>query len=229
MTERAAMILAAGFGTRMGTLTRDRPKPLIQVAGQALIDHAVEAAEGAEPLVVNGHYRADQMQDHLARHHEGAVFLEEAPDILDSGGAVKHALPHLGPDPILTLNADVVWAGPSPKDVLEATWDPARMEALMLLVPRSDVVGLPGGREMVMKGDGRLTWSEGPEGLVYTGAQIITTDRIAAYPETVFSLRDIWQAIMDDARLFGCIYPGRWADVGQPEGITAAEAMLDAV
>jgi MurNAc alpha-1-phosphate uridylyltransferase len=230
MTTRAAMILAAGFGTRMGALTRDRPKPLLEVAGRPLLDHAIAAAGGASPLVVNGHYRADQIRAFLSAHHPDAIFVEEAPAILESGGGIKHALPHLGQGPVLTLNADAVWSGPAPSDILAAQWDPARMQGLLLLVPRNKAVGRDGGGDFLLGPDGRLTWDKGAETLVYTGAQIITTARIAAHRDTVFSLREVWRDMIADGGLFGCVYPGVWADVGHPAGIGLAEGMLrDAV
>lgn len=224
---RAAMVLAAGFGTRMAPLTRTRPKALIEVAGRALIDHAIDAAGEADPIVVNGHYKADALQAYIARHHPAARFSLEMPDILESGGAVKHALPVLGTDPILTVNADAVWRGPNPHAVLDAAWNPGRMAALLLLVPLASAVGRVGGGDFAKASDGRLTWDRGPGGWVHTGAQILDTRAIAARADRVFSLRDVWQAAMDAGRLYGCVYPGLWADVGHPPGIAAAEAMLE--
>ena len=226
MSRRAAMILAAGFGTRMGTLTRDRPKPLIEVAGRALIDHAVEAVADASPVVVNGHYQADQLRAYLSTAHPNARFIEEPGRILDSGGGVKHALPLLGSDPILTLNADAVWQGPTPQTVLEAAWEPDRMEGLILLVPRARAVGRPGGGDVAQAADGRLTWDKSDRSMVYTGAQILRTDRIAGRKDTVFSLREVWHDMMGAGGLFGVLYPGKWADVGHPEGILEAERMV---
>ena len=220
------MILAAGFGTRMGALTADRPKPLIEVAGRALLDHAIAAArDGGGRIAVNAHYRAEQIAAHLAGMPDIHLSVE-APDILDSGGGVKRALPHLAGSPIATLNADAVWTGPGPLNTLVAAWDGARMGALMLLVPRGRAVGRTGGGDVAMDAQGRLTWDRSAAGLVHTGAQLIDPALIAARPETAFSLLDIWQEQMEQGRLFGVIHPGRWADVGQPEGIALAEGML---
>jgi len=230
MTRRAAMILAAGFGTRMGALTADRPKPLLTVAGRPLIDHAIAAAGDAAPLVVNGHFRAQQLKAYLADTAPHALFSLEDPDILDSGGGIKQALPWLGDDPILTLNADAVWSGPTPHAVLDAAWRPDRMDGLMLLVPRDRAMGRLGVGDVAMGDDGRVTWDRSEAGLVYTGAQILRTDAIATRPDRVFSLRDVWQGMMEQERLFGCLYEGSWADVGHPAGIGEAEAMVrDAV
>lgn len=225
-----AMILAAGFGTRMGALTAARPKPLLTVAGRALIDHALALCSQAEgpigPVVVNAHYRADQIASHLTAHHPGVRLSHETPEILDSGGGLKRALPVLRGDPIVSLNADAVWRGPNPIDILRAAWDETRMEALMLLVPRHSARGRQGGGDVWQAVDGRLDWDTGPDAAVFTGVQILRTGRIAAHPDTVFSLREIWSAIMAEGRLYGIVYPGLWADVGHPEGLAAAEAML---
>lgn len=221
------MILAAGFGTRMGALTADRPKPLIPVAGRALLDHAIAAARaGGGQIAVNAHYRADQIAAHLSAHHPDIALSLEAPAILDSGGGIKRALPHLATDPIATLNADAVWSGPAPLSVLTAAWDGARMGALVLLVPRARAIGRQTGGDFTPDAQGRLIWDRSEAGLIHTGAQLINPALLAAHPEEVFSLRDIWQALIDQGRLYGALYPGHWADVGHPEGLALAEEML---
>lgn len=218
-----AMILAAGFGTRMMPLTADRPKPLIKVAGRALVDHALEAAAGCGPIAVNAHYRADQMIAHLAGRD--VQVLEEYPEILDSGGGVRNALPVLGEGPLVTLNADAVWAGPNPVEQLRAHWDPDRMDALVLLVPLARAVGREGGGDFRLSSDGQV--SPDKRGAVYTGAQILGHGVVGRWPEGAFSMWEIWRAARASGRLFGCVYSGYWADVGHPGGIALAEEMLD--
>jgi N-acetyl-alpha-D-muramate 1-phosphate uridylyltransferase len=221
------MILAAGFGTRMGALTAERPKPLIPVAGRALLDHAIAAARaGGGRIAVNAHYRANQIAAHLAAHHPDIALSVEAPAILESGGGIKRALPHLGSDPIATLNADAVWAGPDPLSVLAQAWDGARMGALLLLVPPYRAVGRLGGGDFSQDAQGLLAWDKSATGLIHSGAQLIAPALLADHPGDVFSLREIWQSLMDAGRLFGVTYPGRWADVGHPEGLALAEGML---
>jgi MurNAc alpha-1-phosphate uridylyltransferase len=220
------MILAAGFGTRMGALTADRPKPLIEVAGRALLDHAIDAARtGGGRIAVNAHYRAEQIAAYLGTHHPDIALSVETPDILDSGGGLKQALPHLRTDPVATLNADAVWSGPPPLAALAQGWTPA-MGALMLLVPRDRAVARQGGGDVAMDADGRLSWDRSDSAFVYTGAQLIAPGPVAACPERAFSLRETWSALIAEGRLFGAVYPGRWADVGHPEGLAQAEEML---
>ncbi len=226
MTDMGCMILAAGFGTRMGTLTAERPKPLIEVAGRALIDHALDQARGAgaAPIVVNGHYRAAQMAVHLAEAHD-VTFLEETPKILDSGGGVKNALPHLGAGPFFTLNSDAVWRGGNPLREFLGAWEPEVMDGLMLLVPQDRAVGRKGGGDFAQSADGRLTPDKA--GLVWTGAQILKPELFADTPDGPFSMWEIWRGVMACGRLFGAVYSGMWADVGHPEGIALAEAMVE--
>ena len=218
------MILAAGFGTRMGALTADRPKPLIEVAGRALMDHALEQARaGAGQIVVNGHYRAAQMRAHLAGMAD-VRFVEETPLILDSGGGIRAALPLLGGPEIFTLNADAVWTGAGALAQLDAAWDADRMDALLLMVPQARAVGREPGGDFAIAPDGRLAWDR--VGAVYTGAQILKAELFADAPEGPFSLHRIWNAALAAGRLFGVEHQGHWADVGHPAGIALAEDML---
>ena len=221
----ALMLFAAGFGTRMGALTADRPKPLIEVAGKPLIDHALALADGFGPLrrVANAHYRADQLKAHLAPR-DVTVSLED-PEILDTGGGLRLALPLLDADPVFTLNTDAVWSGPNPLRLLAEAWEPARMDALLLCVPLENAVGRKGGGDFDILDDGRL--SRGGD-LVYTGAQIVKTEALHAVTEPVFSLNVIWNQMAEQGRLCGLPYPGQWCDVGHPEGIRLAEDMLAA-
>ncbi|WP_306044696.1 nucleotidyltransferase family protein [Nioella sp. MMSF_3534] len=225
MTPPACMILAAGFGTRMGPLTQTRPKPLIPVAGRPLIDHALGQARGAGVgrIVVNGHHHADQMRAHL-RGMADVAFSEEQPVILDSAGGIRHALPLLAADTIFTLNADAVWSGPNALATLAAAWDPERMDVLALMVPQSRAVGRQGGGDFARDADGRLGWDKAGE--VYTGAQILKAGLLDGYPEGPFSLHDVWRAAMAQGRMFGTPYKGYWADVGHPDGIALAEEMV---
>ncbi|WP_224816348.1 nucleotidyltransferase family protein [Hasllibacter sp. MH4015] len=219
------LILAAGFGTRMGALTAERPKPLIEVAGRTLLDHALAQAEAVcSPVAVNAHYRADQITTHLAGRDVRVMV--EAPDILDSGGAVKRAASVFGGVPMATLNADTVWRGGKPLAQLSDAFDPGRMDALLLLIPRDRATGRIGGGDFAMDAQGRLTFDKSADSLVYTGAQILNPARALAESRDIFSLRDIWAAMQAEGRLFGLLYPGQWADVGHPDGIAAAEKML---
>ncbi|SFO98153.1 nucleotidyltransferase family protein [Tranquillimonas alkanivorans] len=215
----AVMLFAAGFGTRMRELTRARPKPMVEVAGRPLIDHALALTESVTRRVANTHYLPETLERHL--NARGVTVSREAPDILDTGGGLRHARPLLGDGPVFTLNTDAVWSGPSPLDTLRNGWRP-EMEALLLLVPVARAEGRDTG-DFDIDPDGRLTRGGS---YVYTGAQILRTNRLADVPERAFSLNVIWNAMARDGGLFGAVHPGGWCDVGSPEGIVRAEEFI---
>ncbi|MEX0337944.1 MAG: nucleotidyltransferase family protein [Arenibacterium sp.] len=219
----AIMLFAAGFGTRMGVLTQDRPKPLLPVAGVPLIDHAMQliTQPAITTRVINLHYKGEMLEDYLQA--QPIAFSREYPDILDTGGGLKAALPLLGSDPVVTMNTDAIWSGPNPIDILLAEWDPARMDALLICVPIENTVGRLGG------GDFALTESKEVrrgDAYVYGGVQILKCAKVRAHPDTVFSLNEIWDDMAGEGRLFGAVYPGKWCDVGHPEGLKLAETLL---
>ncbi len=222
-TPEAVMIFAAGFGTRMGALTADRPKPLIPVAGRPLIDHGLALADAADVprKVVNVHYRAEALAEHLADRPDVALS-HEVPDILDTGGGLRQALPMLGDDPVFTLNSDAAWTGPNPLRTLADSWA-SGMDGLLLLVPAEDARGRSAPGDFDMDAEGRISRG-GP--YVYTGAQIIDPAGLVGFPQAAFSLNLLWDALIAQGRLYGALHSGGWCDVGTPQGIIEAEAML---
>lgn len=218
------MIFAAGFGTRMRPLTDRMPKPLIAVAGRPLIDHALSLAAGikAKNIVANLHYKADQLMDHLDVSSVKTVL--EAPEILDTGGGLKNAVPVLQGSPVFTLNSDAIWVGENPLRLLKAAWQPTEMDALLAIVPVANAVGYAGSGDFSIDDDNRLGRGAG---FVYGGAQIIKTEVLEEIPDTVFSLNVVWDILARNGTLFGCAYPGKWCDVGHPAGIALAETLLE--
>lgn len=217
------LLFAAGLGTRMGTLTQDRPKPLIEVAGRSLIDHALELANIPEvgQKVVNLHHQAQMIRDHL--QSQNILYSDEDSALLETGGGLRHALPLLKESPVLTMNTDAVWNGPNPiRQVLNSWRD--EMEALLLIVPRHNVSGHLGKGDFDIATDGQLSRAAGA---IYTGVQMIRTECLKDIEESAFSMNVAWDQIAARGGLYGTMYEGRWCDVGQPSSIQLAEAMLD--
>lgn len=216
------MIFAAGFGTRMGALTADRPKPMLEIAGRTMIDRAIDIgdAAGCAPILANTHYLADVITPTLAARGVG---ISHEPVILDTGGGLKAALPHLGDGQVATLNPDVAWSGPNPLLHLLATPWPEDAGAILLLIPEDRALGRSGPGDFALGEDGRLSRKGA---FVYTGTQIIDAAAVRATPGEVFSLNATWTALAGEGRLYGTVYPGRWCDAGSPEGLRAADALL---
>lgn len=230
----AAMVLAAGLGTRMRPLTDDRPKPLIKVAGKALIDYTLDrfADAGVRRAVVNVHYRADQMEAHLsARRRPEIVISDERALLLETGGGLKKAAPHLGSAPVFCTNTDAILvdgAGEEPCAALSNAWRDETMDALLLLAPIGMASGYDGAGDFELGENGALDWRTGPSAaFVYTGLQIIRPSLLAETPDGPFSLRVLWDKARRAGRMKGIVHQGPWMHVGDPEGLALAEAFFD--
>ncbi|WP_299608348.1 nucleotidyltransferase family protein [uncultured Tateyamaria sp.] len=219
----AVMIFAAGFGTRMKHLTKVQPKPMIPVAGKSMIDHALDMVDPIAPprTVVNLHYRPEVLEAHLADRQ--VITVREEPDILETGGGLRNALPLLECDPVITVNPDAIWAGPNPLHMLLDAWNPEDTDALLMCVPSARVHGRSSGGDFDLDDEGLL--HRGGD-MVYGGVQIMKTALLREVPDAAFSLNVVWSKMAADGRLRGLHYPGHWCDVGHPEGIDIAEDML---
>lgn len=232
---RRAMVLAAGRGERMRPITDRIPKPLVAVAGKAMIDHVLDrlAAAGVERAVVNVHHLADQIERHLAgRQQPQIVISDERAAVLDTGGGVVKALGLLGGEPFFHVNSDTLWIdGATPNlDRLAAAFDPAAMDALLLLAPVTDSIGYPGRGDFTMASDGRLKRraERNVAPFVYAGAAILRPELFASAPQGAFSLTRLFNQAAEAGRLHGLRLEGVWMHVGTPEAIAEAEAAIAA-
>jgi MurNAc alpha-1-phosphate uridylyltransferase len=232
---KSAMVLAAGMGTRMRPLTDSMPKPLVQVAGKALLDHGLDrlSEAGVERAVVNVHHFAEQMISHLASRTRPQIAIsDERGLLLDTGGGVLKALPELGNAPFFHLNADTLWIdGVKPNLTrLAEAFDPAAMDALLLLAPTAGSIGYGGRGDFAFAADGRLQRRAEREvaPFVYAGAAILAPALFANAPPGAFSLNLLFTRAAATGRLAGLRLDGLWMHIGTPAAIAAAEAAIKA-
>jgi len=230
-----AMVLAAGLGTRMRALSGNLPKPLVPVAGRALIDHVLDrlAAAGVRRAVVNVHYLADQLVAHLAPRTAPVVAISDERDrLLDSGGGVLKALPQLGTEPFLIHNCDSIWTeGPvSNLARLAACWDDHSMDCLLLLAPADGSLGYQGRGDFACDASGRLKRPLPQERVpfAFAGVSIAHPRLFDGAPDGPFSLNRPWNLAIARRRAFGVVLEGRWMHVGDPSGVAAAEIWIAA-
>jgi len=234
MTPDTAMVLAAGLGTRMRPLTENRPKPLIEIAGRALVDHALDtlAAGGVRRAVVNVHYLADMAEAHLVERRRPDIFIsDERDELLETGGGLKKARPLLGDRPVFCTNTDQVFLdGPGGPAALRVArrWDETRMSALLLLQPVDNAPGYDGVGDFDLDAEGRLQRrGDAPSApYVFTGLQIIDPALLDDAPDGPFSTRLLWEKALAAGRLYGMVHDGGWMHVGTPEGLQEAERRL---
>jgi MurNAc alpha-1-phosphate uridylyltransferase len=234
-TPTKAMVLAAGLGTRMRPLTDRTPKPLVAVAGRALIDHVLDrlADAGVERAVVNVHYLADALERHLAARKKPEITIsDERGLLLGTGGAVVKALPELGDAPFFHINSDTIWIdGVKPNLArLAEAFDPAGMDAALLLAPTAGSIGYAGRGDFAFAADGRLRRRTVREvaPFVFAGAAILAPALFKDAPKGEFSLTNLFDRTAEQGRLFGLRLEGLWMHVGTPDAIALAENAIRA-
>jgi N-acetyl-alpha-D-muramate 1-phosphate uridylyltransferase len=228
-----AMIMAAGLGTRMRPLTDDRPKPLVEVAGKALIDHAIDRlkAAGVNEFVVNLHYKAQMIREHLARRRGLSIhFSDESDGLLGTGGGVAKALHFFGEEPFFIHNSDTIWVEGYGQalEQMKAAWDPEVMDGLLLMAPMISSIGYEGVGDFMMDPAGHL--SRVPPGRVspfaFPGVQIVHPRLFANPPPGGFSTNLMWDRAIEKERLYGIRLDGIWIHVGTPQAVAQAGAYL---
>ena len=228
-----AMVLAAGLGQRMRPLTADRPKPLVEVDGRALIDRVLDrlAAGGIETAVVNIHYLGEQIIDALAaRKRPRIVISDERGELLDTGGGVAKALALLGDAPFFVHNSDSIWTEGVEDNLqrMRKYWDGARMDCLMLLARTTTSTGYNGRGDFTMDSQGRVSRRSEHEvaPFAFTGVSIMHPRLFEDAPAGAFSLNRLWGRAIAAGRLYGLRLEGRWMHVGSPLGLAEAERAL---
>ncbi len=231
-----AMVLAAGYGQRMRPLTNTLPKPLISFAGMALIDHVLDRLEksGIRRAVVNGHYLADKLFDHVcARDSAPEIILsDERAELLDTGGGVVHALDKLGDKPFLTHNSDTVWIEAKETHNISrllTRWDDAAMDCLMLLAYPKPSLGYDGPGDFVFHdraGRLRRRSTSDTDALVFAGVSIVHPRLFVEAPKGAFSMNLVWDQAISKGRVFGITLDGTWMHIGTPEALSAAEKWI---
>lgn len=230
---QSAMVLAAGLGTRMRPAANGLPKPLVPLGGRSLIDHVLDriGEAGVSRAVVNVHYCADQVMAHLAgRARPEIVISDETDVILDTGGGVRKALPHLGDAAFLVHNSDSVWIEPGPSNLarLFARWDESAMDCLMLLAPVESSLGYSGKGDFSLTAGGEIVRRgiAGHADYVFTGASLMHPRLFADSPPGAFSLNLLWDRAIAAHRIFGLTLDGVWMHVGDPVALDQAEKRL---
>lgn len=232
MTDRIknAMVLAAGFGTRMRPLTDNKPKPLVSLMGEPLIDWCMDRirAHDMDKVVVNTHYLADQIEDHF--RHDPLVTLVHEGEILETGGGVLNALPHFGDVPFFVANSDMVWLeGPTPAmKRLEDFWDDETMDALLLLQPTARAFGYKGYGDYFLDPEGNAIRRDESEVAPYlfAGLRIVHPRLFDGEEPGAFSMLRLFDKAEAAGRLKAIIHDGEWYHLGTPESLEEAEDII---
>jgi MurNAc alpha-1-phosphate uridylyltransferase len=229
---KRAMVLAAGLGVRMRPLTDTRPKALVELHGVTMLDRAFAKcrAVGVSSIVVNSHYKAEMIHSHVAAM--GDIVLSPEDELLETGGGVCKALPHLGSQPFFVVNCDSVWndkSRPALERLSETWWDDA-MDGLLLLQRREVAVGYDGAGDFSIDAAGRMRrCAEGDSTpLVFMGVQLLHPRLFEGCIVARYSLNRLYDQALAAGRLFGLVHDGDWFHVGTPEDLAVTERLMRA-
>ncbi|MDZ7587682.1 MAG: nucleotidyltransferase family protein [Parasphingorhabdus sp.] len=236
-TIKSAMVMAAGLGKRMRPLTATRPKPLVRVAGKPMIDHCLDKLKdaGVETVVVNTHYLPDALEAHLraVKYPFEIRISDERKLLLETGGGLVKAQQLIDQDVFYGINSDNLWVdGPvSSLTRLARSWDDAKMDALLLLVPQAKAHNYRGRGDFRLDPQGRVS-RRLPDRLapfIFTGIQLLSKRLLRDAPDGPFSTNILWTRAIEDGRLFGIVHEGEWFEVGTPQAIAPTEELLASV
>jgi hypothetical protein len=227
-----AMVLAAGFGTRLRPLTDTVPKPMVKVAGKPMIDTVIDrlAAIGVAEIVVNTHHLAEVIESHLKTRPQPRIAFSREQDILETGGGIKKALPLLGDRPFYVVNGKIIWLNGKVDALirLAESWDDTRMDGLLLLQPTVSAVGYSGPGDFHIDQLGRVRRRRECEvaPFVYAGIQILHPRLFEGAPDGAFSLNVLYDRAIESERLYGLRHDGEWFHVSTPQQLAEVEARI---
>jgi MurNAc alpha-1-phosphate uridylyltransferase len=227
------MVLAAGLGTRLRPLTETIPKPLVEVNGRTLLDHAIDrlALAGVERVVVNVHYMAEMVAAQLSRRCHPKIEISREAELLGTGGGVAQALPLLD-DAFFVLNSDVFWADgkESTLALLSDAFDPERMDAALLLQEKATAIGYqgPGDYFFDVSGQPRRRGEGKAAPYLFAGIQVLHRRLFDSMSDYAFSLVPLFDRAERSGRLHAIVHAGEWYHVGTLEALSTTRARLAA-
>ncbi len=232
-----AMILAAGFGTRLRPITNEIPKPLVKVGSTSLIERIITrlAAAGVEEFVVNLHHLGDKIREHVGDGGRWGVRVaySEETEILGSGGGIKLAQPHLDDRTFFVVNGDVL----IDVDYSEVLRFHRSHGAMATMVLRTDADPESWGAieidesHRIRQFVGKLPAVSAPlRKLMFTGVHVLEPAVFDYLPLAFSSINEVFypRAIAEGKAVYGFEHRGYWSDVGTLDRLDAARADADA-
>jgi MurNAc alpha-1-phosphate uridylyltransferase len=229
---KKAMLLAAGYGTRLMPLTEQTPKPLVPVAGRPMIEYPLDRllAYGIEEVVVNVSHHKDQLIGYLSGFKSLSFKISEEAEPLETGGGLKKALPLLGNEPVFTINSDIIWFDKKETALerLAQNWDDAKMDFLLLAQSKAKAVGHDKGEDhLFIKCENTIGWSEKDAPYIIAGIGILHPRVLQNAPDGKFTVKILWREAMKQNRLYCLPHQGKWFQTGTIEDIKKAGEQFD--
>lgn len=226
-----AMILAAGFGKRLGDITKNTPKPLVQIGNTNCLDISVNALKqaGFKRIIINTHYLAEQIAQYVKRYNDLEIVLSYEPVLLETAGGIRNVLAEFDNKPFVVINADMFWQDSNPSVIYRMVEEMQETDDFCLCVtPLEKAKGHPGKGDFVFE-KGLLRKPTDDDSLssryVYIGVQLVNPRVIMPLKVEPFGLPDLYRQAVENKALRGVIFEGTWVDVGNIEGLDFARNM----
>ena len=223
----SAMILAAGFGKRMLSLTEDIPKPLIEVNNISLLKNVIDFLFkiGCTKIIVNTHYKHHLISNFINEfYYSSNILISHEENILDTAGGVKKAIPLFNDKTILVTNCDIFWKKENEKDIIDLINKfNSKEECRLLLVEKEKAHGFINKvGDFSLKNSEVRRWKIGDRILYYSGLQIISLNIFKDFSSNKFSFNEVWDNQITKNSLHGNIMLSHWYHVGEIKGLKAA-------
>ena len=223
----SAMILAAGYGKRMLSLTDDIPKPLIKINNVSLLKNCIDFLYkiGCKEIVINTHYKHNLIYDFINRLYPTLhIKISYEKNILDTAGGVKHALNLFDNENILVTNSDIFWKKENENDVINLISNfKLKDECRLLLVEKENAYGMNNKKGDFFLKDGIVKrWQINEKIFYYSGLQMISSNIFNDFISNKFSFNDVWDLQIKKNALYGNLMTSSWYHVGDLKGLKIA-------
>ncbi|MAQ71621.1 MAG: nucleotidyl transferase [Alphaproteobacteria bacterium] len=235
MTEiiDTAFILAAGFGKRLRPYTDTLPKPMVPVAGKAVIDHILDklVKSGVKRAVVNLHHKGEVLKNHLSKRQDIDVIFSEEEELLETGGGIQHGLHLVGDKPFFIVNGDAFWddaQGDTAFTRLSNMWNNSedQIDLILLLQPVSKMTLTKGvgDYDFVEDNKGRIVRDRSQKGqYMFAGVRLCHPRLFEGAPGGRYSFLQLMDKADEAQKLYGLEHKGDWHHISTPEELKAVE------
>tara|TARA_Y100000590_G_scaffold214209_1_gene242816 strand:+ start:61 stop:762 length:702 start_codon:yes stop_codon:yes gene_type:complete len=223
----SAMILAAGYGKRLLPLTNEIPKPLIEINNISLLQNTIDFLFriGCSKIVINTHFKHALISEFIENNFQSSnIFISYEENILDTGGAVKNAIPFFDDEAILVTNSDIFWKKENEKNVIDFISNfNLKDKCKLLLVPEIKANGIKSTYgDFSLKNKIVTRWKKGQDIIFYSGLQMLKLDILNDFKEEKFSFNSVWDLQIYNNSLYGELMDSKWYHVGDFDGLNKA-------
>jgi len=224
----SAIILSAGFGKRMMPLTKELPKPLIEINGITLLENSINFLKelGCNQIIINTHYKHFKIQKLLNKIKENNnITLVYEKKILDTGGGVKNAISYFKNDNFLIVNSDIFWKKENQIDVKKLINSYVKLKKPhVLIVEKNKTYGIDKETgDFTLHGNKISRFKKGEKVFFYSGLQVMSIDIFDNFHKKKFSFNEVWDYLIDTNNLYGDTMNSNWFHVGDIEGLNIAK------